>query len=172
MVQHCISYMGCPKSLDSRVFLSGSFDFRFWLMCVGSLTSHVHSNCVHVYTRCKHWYMYSRKSLKDHQEESLFLMSEITRNQSLAIRGQAVEMVLAGSTTREAAEALGVSQSAVSKWMKKSQQGQSLSNKPRFGRPKVLDRISKNVIKKSLIKKTPIYKETCNQTYSCWSSSL
>ena len=116
--------------------------------------------------------MYSRKSLKDHQEESLFLMSEITRNQSLAIRGQAVEMVLAGSTTREAAEALGVSQSAVAKWMKKSQQGQSLSNKPRFGRPKVLDRISKNVIKKSLIKKTPIYKETCNQTYSCWSSSL
>ena len=90
--------------------------------------------------------MYSRKSLKDHQEESLFLMSEITRNQSLAIRGQAVEVVLAGLTTREAAEALGVSQSAVSKWMKKSQQGQSLSNKPRFGRPKVLDRISRIVI--------------------------
>ena len=81
------------------------------------------------------------------------MMSEITRNQSLAIRGQAVGVVLAGLTTREAAEALGVSLSVVAKWMNKSQQGQSLSNKPRSGRPKVLDRISRIGIAKSLTKK-------------------
>lgn len=81
------------------------------------------------------------------------MMSGITRYQPLETRGQAVGMVMAGSTTREAAEALGVSQSAVAKWVKKSQQGQSLSDKPRSGRPKVLDRVSKIVIAKSLTKK-------------------
>ena len=79
-------------------------------------------------------------------------MSEINRNQTLETRGLAVGMVLAGSTTREAAKAFGVSQSAVSKWMKKHQQGQSLSDKPRSGRPKVLDRVSKIVLAKSLTK--------------------
>ena len=81
------------------------------------------------------------------------MMSEINRYHSLSIRGQAVGMVLAGSTTREASEALGVSQSAVAKWIKKSKQGQSLSDKPRSGRPKVLDRVSKIVITKSLTQK-------------------
>ena len=81
------------------------------------------------------------------------MMSEINRYQTLETRGHAVGMVLAGSTTREAAKALGVSQSAVAKWMKKHQQGQSLSDKPRSGRPKVLDRVSKIVIAKSLTKK-------------------
>ena len=81
------------------------------------------------------------------------MMSEINRNQTLETRGLAVGMVLAGSTTREAAKAFGVSQSAVSKWMKKHQQGQSLSDKPRSGRPKVLDRVSKIVLAKSLTKK-------------------
>ena len=80
-------------------------------------------------------------------------MSEINRYQTLETRGHAVGMVLAGSTTREAAKALGVSQSAVAKWMKKHQQGQSVSDKPRSGRPKVLDRVSKIVIAKSLTKK-------------------
>ena len=66
------------------------------------------------------------------------MMSEINKYQTLESRGLAVGMVLNGSITREAAKALGVSQSAVAKWMKKHQQGQSLSNKPRSGRPKVL----------------------------------
>ena len=39
------------------------------------------------------------------------MMSEIKRKHSLATRGQAVGMVLAGLTTREAVEALEVSQS-------------------------------------------------------------
>ena len=77
------------------------------------------------------------------------MMSEINRYQTLETRGHAVGMVLAGSTTREAANALGVPQSAVSKWMKKHQQRQSLSDKPRSGRLKVLDRVSKIVIAKS-----------------------
>ena len=80
------------------------------------------------------------------------MMSEINRNLALETRGLAVGMVLAGSTTREAAKAFGVSQS-VSKWMNKHQQGQSLSDKPRSGRPKVLDRVSKIVLAKSLTKK-------------------
>ena len=46
-------------------------------------------------------------------------MSEIHRYQALETCGHAVGMVLAGLTTREAAKALGVSKSAVAKWMKK-----------------------------------------------------
>ena len=80
-------------------------------------------------------------------------MSEIHRYLTLETHGHAVGMVLAGLTTREAAKTLGVSKSAVAKWMKKHQQGQSLSDKPRSGRPKVLDRVSKIVIAKSLAKK-------------------
>ena len=81
------------------------------------------------------------------------MMSDINHHHSLETRGKAVGMVLAGSTTREAAEALGVSQSAVTKWMKKSQQGLGLGDKKRSGRPRVFDKVSKIVIAKSLTKK-------------------
>ena len=62
-------------------------------------------------------------------------------------------MVLAGLTTRKVSENLGVSQSAVVKWMKKNRQGLSLKDKPKSGRPKRLDKVSKIVLAKSLTKK-------------------
>ena len=47
-------------------------------------------------------------------------MSEGATNHSLETRGRAIGIVLAGLTTRKVSENLGVSQSAVVKWMKKN----------------------------------------------------
>ena len=80
-------------------------------------------------------------------------MSEGAKNHSLETRGRAIGMVLAGLTTRKVSENLGVSQSAVVKWMKKNRQGLSLKDKPKSGRPKRLDKVSKIVLAKSLTKK-------------------
>ena len=65
----------------------------------------------------------------------------------------AIGMVLAGLTTRKVSENLGVSQSTVVKWIKKNRQGLSSKDKPKSGRPKRLDKVSKIVLAMSLTKK-------------------
>ena len=111
--------MGCPKSLDSRIFLGDSFEFRYFKNKCGFPDLYCTQQLCTLELRCKHLYINSRLTFKQHIQSSVFMMSDINHHHSLETRGKAVGMVLAGSTTREAAEALGVSQSAVTKWMKK-----------------------------------------------------
>ena len=70
-------------------------------------------------------------------------------------------MVLPGLTTRKVSKTLYVSQSAVGKWMKNNRQGRSLKkNKPKSGRPKRLDKVSKLPIGCLAKSSTPIHEKT------------
>ena len=108
-------YMGCSKSLDSRIFLGNCFELRNFKNECGFPDLYCTQQLCTLVLRCKHLYINSRLTFKQHIQSSLFMMSDINHHHSLETRGKAVGMVLAGSTTREAAEALGVSQSAVAK---------------------------------------------------------
>ena len=85
-------------------------------------------------------------------------MSEKPGRPTLEDRGKGVGMVLAGKTTRDVASLLQVSHSTVVRWMKKHKRGELLADKPRSGHPKVMSKVSKIVMAKSLTKKGNLLK--------------
>ena len=71
----------------------------------------------------------------------------------LEAKNRTVGMVEAGKTVRDAAAAVGVTHSAVVKWMKKIKTKKPLSDLPRSGRPSKASKVVKMVLTKSLAKK-------------------
>ena len=80
-------------------------------------------------------------------------MSGIGGSTQFGLRWRAIGLRTAGKTCREIAKELNVHFATVSRWCKKFDTGESLEDKPRSGRPTVLDRVSKIVLAKSLTKK-------------------
>ena len=77
-------------------------------------------------------------------------MSGIGGSTQFGLRWRAIGLRTAGKTCREIAKELNVHFATVSRWCKKFDTGESLEDKPRSGRPTVLDRVSKIVLAKSL----------------------
>ena len=80
-------------------------------------------------------------------------MSGIGGSEQFGLRWQAIGLKSAGKTCRAIARELNVHFATVSGWCNKYDEGESQEDKPRSGRPSVLDRVSKIVIAKSLTKK-------------------
>ena len=80
-------------------------------------------------------------------------MSRKTKEYDLEVRGQAVGMLEAGSRTQKVAEQLGVSLRTVQYWWAEFKKNGSVQKKRRSGRPKILGRVEKIVIAKSIGKK-------------------
>ena len=69
------------------------------------------------------------------------------------LRHQAMGMMMTGKSSREVGKVLGVDHSSVSRWYKRYQDGESLLDRKRSGRPTVQTKVSKLVLAKSLTKK-------------------
>ena len=69
------------------------------------------------------------------------------------LRHQAIGMMMTGKSSREVGKVLGVDHSSVSRWYKRYQDGESLIDRKRSGRPTVQKKVSKLVLAKSLTKK-------------------
>ena len=69
------------------------------------------------------------------------------------LRHQAIGMMMTGKSSREVGKVLGVDHSSVSRWYKRYQDGESLIDQKRSGRPTVETKVSKLVLAKSLTKK-------------------
>lgn len=81
-------------------------------------------------------------------------MSGIGGSAQFGLRWQAIGLRNAGKICREISRELNVHFTTVSRWCKKYDEGESLEDQPRSGRPSVLNRVSKIVIAKSLTKKS------------------
>ena len=75
------------------------------------------------------------------------------KNHGLAVRSRAIGMIQAGMTQKEVATELHVSLRSIERWWKADKLGKSQETKPRCGRPKLLNRVSKIIITKSLRKR-------------------
>ena len=80
-------------------------------------------------------------------------MSGIDGSDQFGPRCHAIDLKSAGKTCREIERELNVHFATVSGWCKKYGKGESQEDKPRSGRPSVLDKVSKIVVAKSLTKK-------------------
>ena len=94
-------------------------------------------------------------------------MSGIGGSEQFGLRWQAKGLKSAGKTCRETARELNVHFATVSCWCKEYAEGESLEDKPRSGRPSVLDRVSKIVVAKSLTKKRQSTRKLSTKLSNC-----
>ena len=71
----------------------------------------------------------------------------------IELRNKAVGMLKAGLPLKKVSEILDISLRSVQRWSRREKLGQSLGTLPRSGRPKILSRVSKIIISKTLCKK-------------------
>ena len=72
------------------------------------------------------------------------------KNHGLAVRSRAIGMIQGGMTQKSVATELHVSLRSVERWWRAEKLGKSQETKPRCGRPKLLNRVPKIIITKSL----------------------
>ena len=75
------------------------------------------------------------------------------KNHALAVRSRAIGMIQCGMTQKSVAIELHVSLRSVERWWKAEKLRKSQETKPRCGRPKLLNRVPKIIITKSLGKR-------------------
>ena len=80
-------------------------------------------------------------------------ISGITKKYSLEVRARAVDMLEAGKTQKEVANIMEVSVRSVRNWWSKHKSCDSLADKKRSGRPKVLGRVERIILSKSVGKR-------------------
>ena len=71
----------------------------------------------------------------------------------IAVRSKAIGLLEAGVQQRDVALRLSVGLRSIKRWWAASKRGQSLETKARSGRPKILNRVAKIVIAKTLEKR-------------------
>ena len=71
----------------------------------------------------------------------------------IELRSKAIGMVEGGLTQKQTADRLGIGERSVRRWWSFHKSGETMATKPRSGRPKILNRVSRIVIKKSLGKR-------------------
>ncbi|KAI6651151.1 hypothetical protein LOD99_5502 [Oopsacas minuta] len=69
------------------------------------------------------------------------------------VRSKAIGMLEGGITQKEVARRLNVGVRSVRRWWSQRKCGETMETKPRSGRPQILKRVSRIVIKKSLGKR-------------------
>ena len=69
-------YMGCSKSLDSRIFLGNCFELRNFKNECGFPDLYCTQQLCTLVLRCKLSYKNSRQTIKQHIQSSLFMMSD------------------------------------------------------------------------------------------------
>ena len=81
------------------------------------------------------------------------MVSEMGKPMDLEVRGEAIGLLNAGMRISEVAKRVGVSTRTIKRWKKMKKMSNSVVPKKSSGRPKILDRVAKIVISKSLTKK-------------------
>ena len=71
----------------------------------------------------------------------------------IELSNRAIRMLKAGLTLKKVSETLDISLRSVQRWSSREKLGQSLGTLPRSGRPKILSRVSKIIISKTLCKR-------------------
>ena len=90
-------------------------------------------------------------------------MSGKEKEFSLEVRGRAMGMIEAGMKQKRVAEAVGVNLRTLEYWWANYKKTGSVSKKKRTGRPKILGRIEKIIISKSVGKSVKVAENSANE---------